>query len=173
MTEFLEILKYILPSLVVLAISYLLVKSFLESDTKRKMVDIKVTNTKLITPVKMQAYERLILLLERISPVNLIMRTSTQVVTAKEYHAILLQNLRDEFDHNISQQLYISDLAWEKVLIAKEETIKLINTSAAKLTDDANSTHLASKMLELSFEYSKMPVNEALVFLKEEFRKKF
>lgn len=173
MTEFLEILKYILPSLVVLAISYLLVKSFLESDTKRKMVDIKVTNTKLMTPVRMQAYERLILLLERISPVNLIMRTSTQVVPAKEYHGILLQNLRDEFDHNISQQLYVSDLAWEKVLIAKEETIKLINTSAAKLTDEANSTNLASKILELSFEYSKMPVNEALEFLKEEFRKKF
>lgn len=173
MNEFLEILKYILPSLVVAAITYLLVKSFLENDTKRKMVDIKVNNTKLVTPVRMQAYERVILLLERISPVNLIMRTSGQLISATDYQAVLLQNIRDEFDHNLSQQLYISDIAWDKVLNAKEETIKLINTSAAKLSQEANSTHLASKILETSFEYNKMPIDEALSYVKEEFRKKY
>ena len=173
MSEFLEILKYILPSLVVLAIAYLLVKSFLESDTKRKMVDIKATNTKLVTPIRMQAYERMILLLERISPVNLIMRTAGQLIPAKEYQAVLLQNIRDEFDHNLSQQLYISDIGWDKVLNAKEETIKLINTAAAKVSEDANSTNLSAKILELSFEYNKMPIDEALAFIKEEFRKKF
>jgi len=173
MSEILEILKYILPSGVVFAAAYVLVKSFLEADTKRKMVDIKVANARLITPIRMQAYERVILLLERISPVNLIMRTTGQLTLASEYQALLLQTIRDEFDHNLSQQLYISDLGWDKVLNAKEETIKLINTSAAKLSGEANSTHLASKILELSFEYNKMPIDEALTFVKEEFRKKY
>jgi len=70
---------------------------------------------------ELQAYERLILLMERITPDNLIMRIDSTGMNTNEFHLELLSNIRAEFDHNISQQLYVSDLVWQDVYNAKKK----------------------------------------------------
>ena len=141
MSEVWEILKIILPSLIVMATSYFLIKSVLENDTKRKEVeevhqskqkymDVKMKNKELIMPVRLQAYERIVLFLERISPYSLIMRLHRPGMTVQQLQTELIRAIRDEFEHNLSQQLYMSSKAWGYVKTAKDETTKLVNTES-------------------------------------------
>ena len=76
MEDILDILKYILPSGIVFATAYFLLKAFIDNDNRKKLIEIKTNNQALINPIRLQAYERIILLLERISPGSLIMRVA-------------------------------------------------------------------------------------------------
>jgi hypothetical protein len=138
MEDFLDILKYILPSVITFLASYLIIKRFLDNDYRKKTVDIKMQNQKTIMPVRLQAYERLVLLLERISLPSLIQRTHKQGMSARMLQAELVKAIRAEFDHNLSQQVYITNKSWESVKTAKEETIKAINIAASRVGDDAD-----------------------------------
>ncbi len=173
MNTFLEILKYILPSLVVLAATWYLVKAFLDHEENNKILQLKMDVQKTILPVRMQAYERLVLLLERLQPAGLILRTNIPGMTASNLHSALLQAIRDEFDHNLSQQLYVSVQAWELVKNSREETIKLINTAGSQVSTDASSTDLAQQILISDIDTSPLLANQAIEFLKKETREYF
>jgi len=170
MTEILEILKYILPSAVVFAAAYYLLKLFLDNEQKKRQADIKAAGYKIITPIRLQAYERLVLLLERISPESLIMRMHKSEFTALQLQTSLILSIREEFEHNLSQQVYISSQAWEIIRNAKEDMIKLINTAATKLNDNATSIELSQKIFELSVSSDKMLTKSALEYVKNEIR---
>ncbi|MCD4680495.1 MAG: hypothetical protein K8S00_08920 [Bacteroidales bacterium] len=168
MNELLDILKYILPSLVVFVAVYFVLISFLENDSKKRIMEIKLANQKTITPIRLQAYERIVLFLERISPNNLILRVSRKEYNAFQLQSSLIKTIRGEFEHNLSQQLYISTPAWEIVKKTKEDIIKLINTAAASVNDDANANELAKKIIEMNFKNNKAIVAPALEFIKKE-----
>jgi len=173
MEQFLEILKYILPALVVLATAYLLIERFLENDRNRADMAFKRESQGLTTPVRLQAYERLVLFLERISPANLVTRTHKSGMSAKLLQAELLKAIRTEYEHNLSQQIYVSPGAWELIKNAKEETIKLVNTAAINVSDEASGVDLGSLMLEVTMKMDKFPTNVALDYLKQEARQIF
>lgn len=173
MNDILEILKYVLPSLVVMAASYYLLKLFLENEQKKRNTDIKMAGYKIITPIRLQAYERLVLFLERISPESLVMRVHKTDMTAAQMQAVLLQNVREEFEHNLSQQVYVSSQAWDLIRTARENIIKLVNTAATKLNDNATATDLSQKIFELSLSENKLLTKSALEFLKNEIRQVF
>ena len=170
MTEIFEILKYILPSLVVAGLVYFMVKEFLKNDNRKGQTEIKLANQKLITPIRLQAYERIILFLERNSPNNLIIRVNKPNMTALEFQISLIKTIRDEFDHNLSQQLYISAEAWDLVKNAKEDLIKTINTSASQTPENSTSTDLGQIIFKLSLEQKNSPQKIALDFLKKEIK---
>ncbi len=92
---------------------------------------------KTITPIKLQAYERIVLFLERISTESLIMRTVKPGMTAQQLHSALIANIRSEYEHNLSQQIYMSNEAWEMVKNAKGTVIRIINNIATKLPPTA------------------------------------
>ncbi|MGD0710151.1 MAG: hypothetical protein ABR968_03145 [Bacteroidales bacterium] len=169
MNDFLEILKYILPSLVVFAAAYYLIKLFLDNEQKKRTTDIKMAGYKIITPIRLQAYERLVLFLERISPESLVMRIHKPELTGLQLQTQLIIAIREEFEHNLSQQVYISSQAWEMIKNAKEDMVKLINTAAARLTDKASATDLSQKIFELALS-DKLVARTALEFLKNEIR---
>lgn len=161
-----ETLKYAIPALVVFLTAYFLLRMFLEAERKRRNQEFLVERIRISLPVRLQAYERFILFLERTSPQNLIMRMHKPGLSAGEFHQQLLQAVRDEFNHNLSQQLYVSSHAWELVKNAKEEIIRQINTSMTKLDEQATATDLSNRMLELSLQ--KMAAKRALDYLKAE-----
>ncbi len=97
----------------------------------------------MITPLRLQAYERAILFLERISPENLIMRVNKSGFTCQQLQSELMQTIRSEFEHNLSQQIYISHGAWEMLKIARGRTIQLINSLAEKIPKDSPSINLS------------------------------
>jgi hypothetical protein len=166
MKEILMTLQYILPSIVVFFASWLVLKEFFKQENIKKQLQLLDEKQKISLPLRLQAYERMVLLLERISPGNLVMRLHKQGLTVAQFQKTLIQGIRDEFDHNLSQQLYISADAWEMIKRAKEEMIRQINASAAKLPADGPSTDLSRKIMEMSIE--KSATRKALDFLKKE-----
>jgi len=173
MNEVLEILKYILPSIVVFLTAYYILKTFLESEHKKFLVEIRLNNQKVITPIRLQAYERVSLFLERISPNGLVMRVHKSGMSSRMFQAELLKTIRSEFEHNLSQQIYISSPVWESIKTAKEETIKIINIASARVKDDASGLDLSKAIFDVMSQLEKVPTQVALENLKREVRQVF
>ena len=173
MNDLFELLKYVVPSLIVLAAAYYLLKLFLDKEAEKNQVQLRLDMQKISLPVRMQAYERLVLLLERIEPAGLLVRTNMSGMTAYQLQTALVQSVRSEFEHNLSQQLYVSARAWELVRNAREETIKRINTAAMQLPAEATSADLASLILMNDMDTEHSAVKAALDLLKSEARINF
>lgn len=173
MEDILDILKYILPSVITFLASYLIIKRFLDNDYRKKSMDIKMQNQKTLQPVRLQAYERLVLLLERISLPALIQRTHKHGMSARMLQSELVKAIRAEFDHNLSQQVYITNKTWESVKTAKEETIKAINIASSRLNDDASGMDLVNVIFEIITKVERLPTDIAIDILKMEARQIF
>ncbi len=163
-----EILKYTIPAFIVFLTSYLLIVSQNKNDEKRRHAELAMTGKKTILPVRLQAYERLALLLERISPESIIMRQNLSNLTAKQLQAELLAAIRAEFDHNLSQQVYISFEAWERIKNARSNIISLINNAAQQIEPNASAYTLSQKILDLVMEHKNSLTAPALEILKKE-----
>jgi hypothetical protein len=100
-------------------------------------------------PMQLQAYERLVLLTERIALPNLISRLSQPGISAYEMKIILTENIKQEFDYNSTQQLYVSQVSWDAVRNLKEQNIMVINQVAGTLTPTASAGDLNKKILEV------------------------
>ncbi|HAN00072.1 MAG TPA: hypothetical protein DCQ26_15845 [Marinilabiliales bacterium] len=168
-----DILKITIPALLVFATAWLVLYKFIGNENKNRKVQVLLDNQKVITPIRLQAYERMVLFLERISPQSLVIRTQKQNMTNLDLQNALLKNIRSEFEHNMAHQLYISDKAWEMVKTAKENVIKTINQNAIKVKPDAPAIQLSKSVLEKMMEYDTDPTQKALDYLKSEIRQLF
>lgn len=166
----LDILKYAMPSVMVFIIVFLIMKQFFEFQLRKTNLDIRRMNQQAITPLRLQAYERAVLLLERINPSSLVMRMNNPKLSKRDLHQQMLLQIRNEFDHNLTQQIYMSRGAWEAVKKAKEETIKLINVAATRVEDTATAPEFSRAVLELSMELERIPTQGAIDLLKQEVR---
>jgi len=173
MEKALEILKYVLPALIVFITTFYMVKKYFDGEEHKRRQQQMLNNQQMITPLRLQAYERTILFLERISPENLIMRVNKPGYTCQQLQAELLQAIRSEYEHNLSQQIYISHGAWEMLKIARGRTIQLINTLAGKMPNDAPSINLSKAILESMVDEEKTPAADAIAFIKNEIGQMF
>ena len=173
MNDFLEILKYTIPAVVVFITSFYLVRSFLKNEEKKRKFELSMNYKESILPLRLQAYERLVLFLERIAPDSLVMRINKPDVTVLQMQNELLSAIRSEFEHNLAQQIYISSSAWEMVKAAKNGMIKLVNESATDYKADAKGINLSKSILENAMILQNTPVYSALEFLKKEARELF
>ncbi len=138
--------------------------------SQEKMKLEKALSTqKQMLPIRLQAYERLILFLERIHPASLVMRVMPDASSSKQFQALLLQSIREEFEHNLVQQLYVSEPAWSLIKAAREEMVQVINLAAAELEADAKTDQLAGQLV---VKQTKMN-EEALKRLKTEVKELF
>lgn len=167
-----ELIQFILPSGIVFLTSYYLVKSFLDRESRKNELDVKLANQTILTPIRLQAYERIVLFLERINPNGLVMRTN-KTGSAPMLQGELLKIIRTEFEHNLSQQIYMSSKSWSAVVKAKEETIKLINVASTKLTPEANGMELAQAIISVSAQLTHLPTKDAVDIIKQEIAKEF
>ncbi len=173
MTEILEILKYTLPSLIVFLTAYLVLKVYLGNEEKKRKIELSMNQKDSVLPIRLQAFERLILFLERISPDSLVMRFKNTSLNVAQMQNELINNVRTEYEHNLSQQTYISNQAWELIKVARSEMIKLINTSAAELKPDDQGINLSKRILENAMNQQNSPTQNAIQFLKNEVKELF
>lgn len=173
MDEFIELLKIVAPSLVVFLTTMYLVRQYLKNEEKRRSQQMRAEHQKNFVPLRMQAYERVILLLERIAPGSLIMRVYKPGMSSRLLQADLVKAIREEYEHNMSQQLYMSHHAWVMVKHAKEETIKMINLASHELKIDASGNELAQLIFEATATMEKLPTDVALIYVKSEAQKLF
>jgi hypothetical protein len=173
MQSFLNVLLCIIPSVIVFFTAYYLVKNFLDAESRKRLAEIRIANQGLITPTRLQAYERIALFLERISPNSLIPRVNKQGMSARLLQTELIKAIRTEFEHNLSQQIYVSGHAWEMVKTSKEEIVKLINISATKIPDTASSIDLSQMIINIAAQVPKLPTDVALEYIKREVGQNF
>lgn len=163
-----DILKITLPALMVFLTAWLVLKNMIRNDQDKRKQELILQNSRTVTPIKLQAYERIVLFLERISLESLLLRVSVQDMTAQQLHSAMLNAVRSEFEHNLSQQIYMSQQAWEVVRNARSNMIKIINSEAEKLPPDSSAMTLSKKLLEKIIELEQEPTRAAIDFVKTE-----
>ena len=168
-----EILKIVLPALIVFLTAWFLLRDMVENSQKRREFEFRIKNSSRITPVRLQAYERLALLLERISPQSLLIRISPHELSAADYHQQLLSHIRQEFEHNFSQQIYVSPMLWETIRGARENLIGIINKSSEEIDNSAPALLLSKKIIENYIGEENQPIVIAMNDLKREIGKLF
>ena len=168
MEVLLDILQITVPSLLVFLTAWVLLRNMIRNDQDKRRQELILQNSRTVTPIKLQAYERIVLFLERISFESLLVRVSSPDMTANQLHSALLNTIRSEFEHNLSQQIYMSQKAWEVVKNARSNMIKLINTEAEKLPENATAMFLSKQLLEKVMELEQEPTRAAIDYLKGE-----
>lgn len=168
-----DLIKILLPSAAVMFAMFLTVKSFLTKDFDKKLVDIRIKNNEIILPIRLQAYERMSLFLERMSPHNLIVRVNDPSFNAAQLQQRMLMEIREEYNHNLSQQVYMGEQTWALIKVAMEEVISIINRASTTVPGDARGIELAKTIFEILVQKNEDPVNKALRFLKKEIQQIF
>lgn len=173
MDALIEFIKILVPASVVLYAAYLLVRSFIQREIELKKLEVRSRSIESILPSRLQAYERMTLFLERISPQNLLVRLNSPGLPAREFHQLLLSEIRNEYNHNASQQVYMSEEVWNLIKNAKEDLIVAINDSASEMNMESTSLDLSKKIFEKSVNKTVDPIAHALSELKKEIQRTF
>ncbi len=166
-----DILKITIPALLVLIMAWLVLRSMIRNDQNKRNQELIIQNNRTITPIRLQAYERIVLFLERISLESMLLRVSSPGLSASQLHSALLTTVRSEFEHNLSQQIYMSPQAWEVVRNARSNMIRIINGEFEKLPATATAMDFSRKLLETIMEAESEPTRAAIDFLKAEIGK--
>lgn len=168
METFFEILKYILPALVVLATAYVVLSKQLKNEADRRNFELRKLNVNQLTPVRLRAYERLTLLLERTKPEAMLLRLNLSNLSNLDLQTQLLHTIRDEFDHNMGQQIYVSSEAWTLVMNARESLMRLVNGAATQIQPSESGMQLAQVLIETYASKEITPTELALSVLRKE-----
>ncbi|MFP4470070.1 MAG: hypothetical protein ACLFPE_05275 [Bacteroidales bacterium] len=168
MDEIKTILMYTLP-VILFALFFILIIWYLVSLYHRRIRKEDARENKRATlNLRLQAYERLMLFLERIDPIQLTARIQPDDIPAEQYRRVLLENIREEFDHNITQQLYVSQTLWGQIKSAKESVVGLVNAAAGELDRQAPALELAAAILKRRSANEQGLVEPAIRHLKKE-----
>ncbi len=163
-----DFLVYLAPSLLVFLTAFYLVKKFLDTDQRLKYAELKRTLDNTLLPLRLQAYERIVLFLERISPNNLLVRVYVPGMTVMEFHKEILLAIRTEYEHNITQQVYVTNSAWNIVRTNRDELIRLINLSMEQCNPNASGVELSKKVFETMLQREEFPIQKAIDLVKNE-----
>ncbi len=131
------------------------------------------SSDKAVLPLQLQAYERMALLVDRINLQNLISRVYQPGLGATDMQVGLIHTIKAEFDHNVTQQIYVSPLAWEAVKTLKEQTITIINQVASQLPAEASAMDLNKQILEVFLQAETSPAEMTAQIVNAEARKLF
>ncbi len=163
-----EILKYCVPALCVLFATWLVMHKFYKSETEKRLWELKRISQKEVSPIRMRAYERLALLLERTTPEHMLIDLNLTEMTILQVQAHLMHTIRQEYDHNLSQQIYVSNEVWDMIENAKNQTIAFINSIAQQMPPESNTLDYAKTLITAYRSNGETPNDIALQTLKNE-----
>ncbi|XMO86040.1 hypothetical protein AAFN75_14720 [Algibacter sp. AS12] len=165
-SRIIDLFLFAIPTVITGAIAYYFFKEHTKNEDSRRRYLLKKDMQVNTMPLRLQAYERMALFLERISPSKLLIRITPTSSDKDAYESLLIQSIEQEFEHNLSQQIYITDKCWSIVTTSKNATIQLIRkASMSEKTDSANKLRevVLTEMME-----RRSPSDAALAFIKEE-----
>lgn len=170
-----QVLIYIILALAAGSFVWTLVRDILPSkrkqDSKAPILPPSYGAQKQLMTLKMQAYERIVLFLERMKADRLLQRLSPVPATSQEMRHLLVQIIQAEYDHNLSQQIYVSAAAWEAASTAKEQTISLINGLAQKLDPAEPAVTFNRSLVTILMQDTDNPIELALQIVNSEAKK--
>ena len=163
-----EIFKYCIPAVCVLLATWLVMHRFYKSEAEKRLWELKRLSQKEISPIRMRAYERLTLLLERTTPEHMLIELNLSEMTPLQVQAHLMRTIRQEYDHNLSQQIYISNEVWDLIDNAKQQTIAFVNSIAQQMPPESNALDYAKTLITAYRSNGDTPNDIALQALKNE-----
>ncbi|MBS7567095.1 hypothetical protein KHS38_22005 [Mucilaginibacter sp. Bleaf8] len=143
----LDILKLTVAGVGVVWIAFYLIKPYLDKSERLQILELKKAADNQTLPLRLQAYERVILFVERTNPSNLLLRVNGGALPAVEFYRLAVQEVRDEYQHNITQQIYVSSRAWAVVRRLKDDTLNLLNNTLASLPETATGLDFSRALL--------------------------
>ena len=164
----LEIIKISVPALIVFFTVYYLLKNYLEKRYQLRLLDLREDAREHSIPLKFQAYERLSLLCERIAIPNLVLRIRTKGMDADTMRNAMLVAIQQEFDHNISQQVYVSHNLWRIIKLARQEMQHIIQSSITEVPSEGPSDDYVDIIIRRYNELDPNPLDKAQVAIKKE-----
>jgi hypothetical protein len=138
----LDIIKYTIAGMGVVWIAFYLIKPYLDKSERIQLLEFKKAVANQTLPIRLQAYERIVLFIERINPENMVIRLNSPEYTASDLHSIIITEIRNEYQHNITQQVYVSSRAWSVVKRVKDDTIKIVSDAYKMLPAGATGLDL-------------------------------
>ena len=162
----LELLSFTIPSAVTGLVAYYFFVNHTKNEEQKLKLSLLKENQKQALPIKLQAYERMTLFLERINPSNLLIRVTSVNNDKNAYTVSIIDSIEQEFEHNLAQQIYISNECWNVIVASKNTTIQLI-TNTSKLETITNAQELREAILTKMIEVSP-PSKTALAYIKNE-----
>ena len=164
--KILEVALYVVPALVTGLIAFYFFQKFVENEDNRRRFQLMRDNQKHALPLRLQAYERLTLFLERINPSKLLIRVAPLNDNKMDYQNLLIQHIEQEYEHNLTQQIYMSDKCWTIIVTAKNATIQMIRK--ANMSDRVDNADKLREVLLSDLMEKQSPSNAALAFIKNE-----
>ena len=168
-----QIALVLIPAGAVLMTTIYFLRKEDSKELRSMQIELKKQRQEFFLPNRVEAYQRAVLLLERIHPNSLVMRLHNPGLPAKAMQAELLKAIRDEYDHNVAQQIFITPGIWEMVKNSKEETIKIINIAGNQMAATSMGMDLAAKIFEVVAEIGELPSEITVKVLKEDLQKLF
>lgn len=168
MNVFLEILKFTIPGLIVFATAYFILKQYLDNQRILKQIELKRDQQGTTTPLRLQAYERLSLFCERINLPSLMLRIRQDGMSAGQFKALLLLNIQQEYEYNITQQVYVSDQLWEIIKIARDDSVNTISLASEMVTNQSDNSELAQAIISILEKRGVTAIDKALQAIKKE-----
>ena len=169
----LEIVKFTLAGIGIVYVAFYLLKPYLDRAEKVQMVELKKTIANQTLPLRLQAYERIVLFIERVNPANMLIRLHGEASSAAELHALVVSELRSEYQHNISQQIYVTARTWTLVKRVKDDTLSVINNAVKALPENASALDLSKTVLAHLSHLQDNPYDIATNMIREDIEQLF
>ena len=165
-----EILKYCVPALCVLLATWLIMHKFYKSEAEKRLWELKRLSQKEISPLRMRAYERLSLLLERTTPEHMLLELNLGEMTILQVQQHLMRTIRMEYDHNLSQQIYVSNQVWDAIIASRDQMVAFINTMAQQMPPESTALDYAKVLITAYTSNGQTANDQAMQLLRSEAR---
>lgn len=164
--QLIDLLMYSIPALITGAIAFLFFREHTDNENNRRNFLITKDLQKEAFPIRLQAYERMSLFLERIAPSKLLTRIHPTSSNKEDYENLLVATIEQEFEHNLSQQIYVTDQCWNIIIAAKNATIQLIRK--ANMNEKTDTANKLREVVLTELMDKPSPSKAALSFIKQE-----
>ena len=164
----LEIVKMTVPALIVFLTVYYLMKKYVDGQQQLKLLELRQQQQETTLPIRLQAYERLSLLCERMSIPNLLLRVRREDMTSSELRLALLLAIQQEYEHNITQQVYVSQQLWEIIKIARDDAVNTVSLVAEKVGQKATAREFSEVLINFLSKRESTGPDKALEAIKKE-----
>ncbi len=169
----LDILKFTIAGVGVVWVAFFLLKPYLDKSEKLQLLELKKLISGQTLPLRLQAYERLVLFIERVNPANMLIRLNATAYNANDLNRLLVEEIRNEYQHNITQQIYVNARSWAVVKHVKDDTINIISNAIKSLPESATGLDLSRTILAYLSQLEDNPFDIATSMLRKDLEELF
>lgn len=163
-----DILKYSVAGIGVLYCAFYLFKPYIDKTQNLQILEFKKAVSTQTLPLRLQAYERLVLFVERVNPASMLIRLAGNGLSAAELHAVVINEIRNEFQHNVTQQIYVSARAWAVIKRVKEDTLSVVNSALQALPENSTGLDLGKITLNHLGKLEENPYEIAINLIRQD-----